>query len=183
MFIAKCFLFLVVLYFISCNSHSSEIDELNHQTDSMNLELENRKNNQELEKMREDDRNLHEYGMESDTQYMPGAPIKILDAKSYGKGVKKIVIKYQNISNREIEAVKLHWCYTNSFGRTTEQGSGFDSREIKGEDEPIYLKPGEVWTYKGSGGGLEAGKNLAHIWATVVYFKNHSAWFVADIKQ
>ena len=119
---------LVLIYLISCSSHSSEIDKLNHQTDSLHLELESRKSNQELEKMREDQRNLHEYGMESDTQYMPQAPIKIVDAKSYGTGVKKIVIKYQNISNQEIEAVKLHWCYTNSFSRTTEQGSTFDSR-------------------------------------------------------
>ena len=111
---------LVLIYLISCSSHSSEIDKLNHQTDSLHLELESRKSNQELEKMREDQRNLHEYGMESVTQYMPKTPIKILDAKSYGIGVKSIVIKYQNISNQEIEAVKLHWCYTNSFGRTTE---------------------------------------------------------------
>jgi len=182
-FIATFILFTSI--FVACNSHSSKTNELDRQIDSIKLESERFKNDQELEKIRKDMRNLHEYGMESDTQYMPQAPIKILEAKSYGTqwaGTKNIVIKYQNISNQEIEAVQLHWCYTNSYGRTTEQGSGFDSRKIKGEDEPIYLKPGEVWIYKGSGGVLEAGKILAHIWATQVYFKNHSAWYVSDIK-
>jgi hypothetical protein len=176
--------FLFAYVFVGCNSHSSKT-EIDRQIDSIKMESEIFKNNQELEKIKKDMRNLHEYGMESDTQYMSQAPIKILEAKSYGtqwKGTKNIVIKYQNISDKEIEAVKLHWCYTNSFGRTTEQGSGFDSKEIKGENEPIYLKPNEVWTYKGSGGYLEAGKNLAHIWTTVVYFKDKTAWYVADIK-
>ena len=183
--IAKFTLFVCVYIFVSCNSNSPKKDELDRRTDSIKLETERFKRNQELKKMNDDMRKLHEYGIESDTQYMPQAPIKILEAKSYGtqwKGTKNIVIKYQNISDKEIEAVKLHWCYTNSYGRITEKSSGFDSREIAGENEPIYLKPNEIWTYKGSGGYLEAGKNLAHIWTTVVYFKDKTAWYVADIK-
>ena len=184
--ITRYFLFACAYMLVACNSHSPKTDTLKRQTDSIKLELEKFKNDQDLKRMREDMRKLHEYGMESDTQYMPQAPIKILEAKSYGtqwSGVKNIVIKYQNISNQEIEAVTLHWCYTNSYGRITEQSSGFDSRTIKGENEPIYLKPGEIWTYKGSGGSLEAGKNLAHIWATAIYFKDHSAWYVSDIEK
>jgi hypothetical protein len=143
-YINSFFLFTCIYMFVACNSHSSKTNELDRQIDSIKLESERFKNDQELEKLKKDMRNLHEYGMESDTQYMSQAPIKFLEAKSYGTqwaGRKNIAIKYQNISNQEIEAVQLHWCYTNSFGRTTEQGSGFDSRKVKVEDEPIYLKP------------------------------------------
>lgn len=182
--IPKYLLFSCTYMLFACNSGSSKTDALDRQIDSIKLETERFKTNQEIEKLKKDARELHEYGMESDTQYMPQAPIKILDFKSYSTqptGSKNVVIKYQNISNKEIKAVMLHWCYTNSFGRTTEQGSGFDSRTIKGEDEPVYLKPGETWTYKGTGGFMEAGKNLTHTWVTMVYFKDHPAWYVSEV--
>lgn len=112
-----------------------------------------------------------------DTANIAAAPIKVIEATVAGEEEfkREAILKFQNVSQKTVDAVRLSYYEVNAYGEPTSTGSGsYYSRGHGSLSYEIPLPPNEIATAKAIPGF--GARKIAKAWPTTVVFSDGSKW-------